>query len=149
MRGVKNGSVFHAEDAIEGCFVQGTDTIYYTTGANAGNFTLYDYMDITGVVDNKVIGEYYSIWPLSQAHIIDLGEVPTALDAALMNANIYSNNNTIFIETIEGAQIRVFNLQGQCLYQTTSTDFLTTIANITEQTVIIMVNNTAYKLIVK
>ena len=149
VRGVKKGSVFHAEDAIEGCFVQGTDTIYYTTGVNAGNFTLYDYMDITGVVDNKVIGEYYSIWPLSQAHIIDLGEVPTALDAALMNANIYSNNNTIFIETIEGAQIRVFNLQGQCLYQTTSTDFLTTIANITEQTVIIMVNNTAYKLIVK
>ena len=149
VRGVKNGSVFHAEDAIEGCFVQGTDTIYYTTGANAGNFTLYDYMDITGVVDNKVIGEYYSIWPLSQAHIIDLGEVPTALDAALMNANIYSNNHTIFVETLEGSIIRVFNLQGQCLYQTTSTDFLTTIANITEQTVIIMVNNTAYKLIVK
>ena len=149
VRGVKNGSVFHAEDAIEGCFVQGTDTIYYTTGANAGNFTLYDYMDITGVVDNKVIGEYYSIWPLSQAHIIDLGEVPTALDAALMNANIYSNNHTIFVETLEGSIIRVFNLQGQCLYQTTSTDFLTTIANITEQIVIIMVNNTAYKLIVK
>ena len=77
VRGVKKGSVFHSgtdympEDAVEGCFVQGTDTIYYTTGANAGDFTFYDYMDITGVVDNKVIGEYYSIWPLSQEHIID------------------------------------------------------------------------------
>ena len=155
VKNIKLGSVFHSgtdympEDAVEGCFIQGKDTIYYTTGANAGNFEFYDYMTITGVVDNMVIGEYYSIWPLSQNHIIDLGQAPVALENIVMNANIYSNNHTIFVETLEGSIIRVFNLQGQCLYQTTSTDFLTTIANITEQTVIIMVNNTAYKLIVK
>ena len=155
VRGVKKGSVFHSgtdympEDAVEGCFVQGTDTIYYTTGANAGDFTLYDYMDITGVVDNKVIGEYYSIWPLSQEHIIDLGTDPTKVDNVVMNANIYSANNTIYVETVEGAQIRVFNLQGQSLYQTIVADALTTICNIAEPVVIIMVDNVAYKLIVK
>ncbi|MEE1089957.1 MAG: hypothetical protein UH103_00875, partial [Paludibacteraceae bacterium] len=155
VRGVKKGSVFHSgtdympQDAVEGCFVQGTDTIYYTTGANAGDFTLYDYMDITGVVDNKVIGEYYSIWPLSQEHIIDLGTDPTKVDNVVMNANIYSADNTIYVETVAGAQIRVFNLQGQSLYQTIVADALTTICNIAEPVVIIMVDNVAYKLIVK
>jgi hypothetical protein len=137
------------QDAVEGCFVQGTDTIYYTTGANAGDFILYDYMDITGVVDNKVIGEYYSIWPLSQEHIIDLGTDPTKVDNVVMNANIYSADNTIYVETVAGAQIRVFNLQGQSLYQTIVVDALTTICNIAEPVVIIMVDNVAYKLIVK
>lgn len=155
VRGVKKGSVFHSgtdympQDAVEGCFVQGTDTIYYTTGANAGDFTFYDYMDITGVVDNKVIGEYYSIWPLSQEHIIDLGTDPTKVDNVVMNANIYSADNTIYVETVAGAQIRVFNLQGQCLYQVVVADALTTIGNIAEPVVIIMVDNVAYKLIVK
>lgn len=155
VRGVKHGSVFHPgadympQDAIEGCFVQGTDTIYYTTGPNSGGFVYYDYMDITGVVDNKVIGEYYSIWPLSQNHIIDLGEVPTELDAALMNATIYSKNNTIFVETNEGAQIRVFNLQGQCLFANQAVSSLTTIDNINEKCVIISVDEIVYKLMIK
>ena len=62
VRGVKKGSVFHPgtdympQDATEECFIQGSDTIFYTTGANAGGFTFYNYMDITGVVDNKVVG---------------------------------------------------------------------------------------------
>ena len=155
VRNITKGSVFHAGteyipgDAVEECFIQGTDTIYYTTGANAGGFTFYDNMDITGVVDNKVIGEYYSIWPLSQAHIINLDKDPVALEKVEKNANIYSNNNTIYVETLKDSIIKVFNLQGQCLYQTTSTDAITTIANITESVVIITVNDTAYKLIVK
>ena len=155
VRNITKGSVFHAGteyipgDAVEECFIQGNDTIYYTTGANAGGFTFYDNMDITGVVDNKVIGEYYSIWPLSQAHIINLGNDPVALDGVEMNANIYSNNHTIYVETLEGSTIKVFSLQGQCLYQNTSIDVLTTIDNITEVAVIVMVNDMAYKLIVK
>lgn len=155
VRNITKGSVFHAGteyipgDAVEECFIQGTDTIYYTTGANAGGFTFYNNMDITGVVDNKVIGEYYSIWPLSQAHIINLDKDPVALEKVEKNANIYSNNNTIYVETLKDSIIKVFNLQGQCLYQTTSTDTITTIVNITESVVIIIVNDTAYKLIMK
>lgn len=153
VRNVQLGSVFHPgtgympEDATEGCFTQGTDTIYYTTGANAGGFTFYDNMDITGVVDNKVIGEYYSIWPLSQAHIINLDE--TACDNVEVNAHIYSANQTIFIETHEGANIALFTLQGQSLYTTKATTSLTQISNISEKCVIILVDNVAYKMIVK
>lgn len=155
VRNVLKGSVFHAgtdympEDAVEGCFIQNGDTIFYTTGVNSGGFKYYDYMDITGIIDNKVIGEYYSIWPLSQAHIIDLGKSPVTLENIKMNANIYSNNNTIYIETDKGSTIHLLSLQGQSLYQTTSTDTITTIANITEPVVIITVNNMIYKLIIK
>ena len=153
VRNVHLDSVFHPgtdympQDAIEGCFTQGTDTIYYTTGANAGNFTFYDNMDITGVVDNKVIGEYYSIWPLSQAHIINLDA--TSCDNVEMNARIYSSNQTIFVETHEGANIALFTLQGQSLYTTKATSSLTQISNIAEKCVIILVDNVAYKMMVK
>lgn len=154
VRGVKKGSVFHPgtdylpQDAIEGCFVQGTDTIYYTTGPNSGGFTYYDNMDITGVVDNKVIGEYYSIWPLSQAHIINLDE-ETSINNIELNANIYSCNKSLFIETAEGSSIRVFNMAGQCLYATTSANTSTVINDITENSVIVLVNDMAYKLMIK
>ena len=153
VRNVTHATVLHKgtdympEDAEEGCFIQGTDTIYYTTGANAGNFTLYENMDITGVLDNKVIGEYYSIWPLSQAHIINLDG--TACDNVEMNARIYSSNQTIFVETHEGANIALFTLQGQSLYTTKATTSLTQISNIAEKCVIILVDNVAYKMMVK
>ena len=153
VRNVHLDSVFHPgtdympQDAIEGCFTQGTDTIYYTTGANAGNFTFYDNMDITGIVDNKVIGEYYSIWPLSQAHIINLDA--NSCDNVEMNARIYSSNQTIFVETHEGANIALFTLQGQSLYTTKATSSLTQISNIAEKCVIILVDNVAYKMMVK
>lgn len=154
VRNVHLDSVFHPgtdympQDAIEGCFTQGTDTIYYTTGANAGNFTFYDNMDITGIVDNKVIGEYYSIWPLSQAHIINLDE-ESSIDNIQLNANIYSADNTLFIETAEGASIRVFSMAGQCLYVTSSANTSTVISDITENSVIVLVNDMAYKLMIK
>ena len=160
VRNVHLDSVFHPgtdympQDAIEGCFTQGTDTIFYTTGANSGGFTYYDNMDITGLVDNKVVGEYYSIWPLSQDHIINLdggNEDPddTAIDNVQFNANIYSENKALYIETVENAIISVFNLQGQCLYSTKSTTSTVVIENITENCVVVCVDNMAYKLLIK
>lgn len=143
-----SGTDYMPGDTEEGCFIQDADTIYYTTGVNAGNFTFYDNMQITGVVDNKVIGEYYSIWPLSQAHIIDL-DAPSAVDNVALNARIYSANQTIFVETHEGANIAVFTMQGQSLYSTQASSSLTQIANIHEKCVIILVDNVAYKMIVK
>ena len=105
-------------------------------------------MDITGVVDNKVIGEYYSIWPLSQAHIINLDE-ETSISNIELNANIYSCNNTLFIEAVEGSSIRVFNMSGQCLYSNPSVNASIVINNITENHVIVLVNDMAYKLMIK
>ena len=110
-------------------------------------FTLYDYMDITGVVDDRIIGTTYSVWPLSQEHIVE--REPNGCEYIDANARIYSVNQTIFIETNEGANVSLYTLQGQCIYTTKATDITTQISNIAERYVIVLVDNVAYKLIVK
>ena len=67
-------------DVKEGYFEQDGYRLQYTTGDNSGNFTYYPYMTIIGVVDNKLIGEQFSLWPLSQDHIIKLDSVPTDVE---------------------------------------------------------------------
>jgi hypothetical protein len=88
------------------------------------------------------------VWPLSQAHIIDL-DAPSAIDNIESNARIYSVDKNIYVETREGANISVFTLQGQLLYFVESTNSLTKISNITEKCVILLVDNIAYKVFVK
>ena len=66
-----------------------------------------------------------------------------------MNARIYSANQTIFIEANQGANISLFSLQGHCLYSAQASDAITQISNITENCVIVLIDNVAYKLIVK
>ena len=101
------------------------------------------------IVDNYLIGECFSLWPLSQEHIIDLGEVPTDVDDIKLNANIYSFDKSICIETEVGACIAVFNLSGQCLYVANSVDSTTMINNLTDGCVIVKVDNMVYKLMIK
>lgn len=136
-------------DVKLGYFVQGDYRLQYTTGDNSGDFIYYPYMTITGIVDNYLIGEYFSLWPLSQEHIIDLGEVPTDVDDIKLNANIYSFDKSICIETEVGACIAVFNLSGQCLYAANSVDSTTMINNLTDGCVIVKVDNMVYKLMIK
>lgn len=136
-------------DVKLGYFVQGDYRLQYTTGDNSGDFIFYPYMSITAIVDNKLIGECFSLWPLSQEHIIDLGEVPTDVDDIKLNANIYSFDNSICIETEVGACIAVFNLSGQCLYAANSVDSTTMINNLTDGCVIVKVDNMVYKLMIK
>ena len=131
-----------------GYFVQGDYRLQYTTGVNNGGFIYYDLMDITGVVDNCLIGEYFSIWPLSQEHIINHGK-PVDLEKVKINANIYTENSIIFVETQVGANISVFNMRGQCLYSNRSDNTTTLIENIAEKVVVVMIDNVAYKLVVR
>ncbi len=131
-----------------GYFVQGDYRLQYTTGVNSGGFIYYELMDITGIVDNCLIGEYFSIWPLSQEHIINHGK-PVDLEKVKINANIYTENSIIFVETQVGANISVFNMRGQCLYSNRSDNTTTLIENIAEKVVVVMIDNVAYKLVVR
>lgn len=111
-------------------------------------FTFYNNMDITGVVDDRIIGTCYSIWPLSQDHIIDL-DAPSATDNIVMNARIYSEAQTIFVEANEGVNITIFSLQGHCLYSSKATETITRITNLSEKCVIVLVDNVAYKVLLE
>ena len=149
---VKNNRIEHTNsDAslwLEYYFTQGEDRMDYTLDADGKPyFTFYDNMNITGVVDDRVIGGYYSVWPLSQAHIVEVSGGATSVEDIISTAVIYSRNNTIYVETEVGANITVFSLVGQSLYSTTSVDNLTVIDNIVEKCVIVKVNSSMYKIV--
>jgi hypothetical protein len=112
-------------------------------------FTFYDNMDITGVVDDRIIGTMYSVWPLSQAHIVDLDNPSTDVDKVGSNVKIYSAGKTIFVEAQKGASISVFTLQGQCLFDVKAEGSITQIKNIENMYVVVMVDNIAYKVMIK
>lgn len=153
VKGVKNNKIEHTNSDgslwLEYYFSQGSERLDYTLDADGKPyFTFYDYMDITGVVDDRVIGSFYSVWPLSQAHIVEVTGSQTSIDAVALGANIYSDNNTIYIETEVGANISLYSISGQCLYTATSVDNLTIIDNINDACVIVRVNNNVYKIAV-
>ncbi len=149
---VKNNRIEHTNSDgslwLEYYFTQGEDRMDYTLDADGKPyFTFYDNMNITGVVDDRVIGGYYSVWPLSQAHIVEVSGGATSVEDIISTAVIYSRNNTIYVETEVGANITVFSLVGQSLYSTTSVDNLTVIDNIVEKCVIVKVNSSIYKIV--
>ncbi len=149
---VKNNRIEHTNSDgslwLEYYFTQGEDRMDYTLDADGKPyFTFYDNMNIIGVVDDRVIGGYYSVWPLSQAHIVEVSGGATSVEDIISTAVIYSRNNTIYVETEVGANITVFSLVGQSLYSTTSVDNLTVIDNIVEKCVIVKVNSSMYKIV--
>lgn len=149
---VKNNRIEHTNSDgslwLEYYFTQGEDRMDYTLDADGKPyFTFYDNMNITGVVDDRVIGGYYSVWPLSQAHIVEVSGGATSVEDIISTAVIYSRNNTIYVETEVGANITVFSLVGQSLYSATSVDNLTVIDNIVEKCVIVKVNSSMYKIV--
>lgn len=149
---VKNNRIEHTNSDgslwLEYYFTQGEDRMDYTLDADGKPyFTFYDNMNITGVVDDRVIGGYYSVWPLSQAHIVEVSGGATSVEDIISTAVIYSRNNTIYVETEVGANITVFSLVGQSLYSATSVDNLTVIDNIVEKCVIVKVNSSIYKIV--
>ena len=61
----------------------------------------------------------------------------------------YSNDNIIVIETQEGVNISIFNMQGLCLYSSVTLNSMTLVDNIKENMVIVVVDNVAYKLLLR
>lgn len=148
---VKNNKIEHTNiDGslwLEYYFSQGDYRLDYTLDVD-GNpyFKFYDNMNITGVVDDRVIGGYYSVWPLSQKHIVNLDA--TVVDNILSDVNIYSNNNSICIEPKSVVDVVVYNLGGQILYSQNSVTDLLVVEVAEEECVIVKINTSIYKVFV-
>ena len=154
VRGVKNDSIFHPGTSFdptetwEYFFTQNTDTLYYSLNSNGKPyFTFYSNMDITGVVDDRIIGLYFSIWPLSQESIIDL-DAPDAVDNVNIDAKIYSQNNILFVETIENSVIEVFSISGSVIYRGVTSSNLTIVDEIEDPFVIVRINGVVFKVMI-
>lgn len=130
VRGVKNNNVVHDNSDgskwTESYFTQGDVRMDYTVDAEGKPyFTYYDNMDITGIVDDRVIGGYFSIWALSQAHIVNLDEgvaVEDVVDQFAVYPNPVSSMiyfegklENIVIYDITGCQVYTQSLAEQSL----------------------------------
>lgn len=153
VRGVKDNKVEHANDDgskwLEYYFSQGSDRMDYPLNSDGEPyFTYYANMDITGIADDRVIGNYFSVWPLSQSHIINLDDV-TAVDDIATDVNIYTQGGVIYISLDVDAEVAVYSLQGTLLARQTTAEGFARIALDNQQCVILTINNKAYKLVVR
>lgn len=153
VKGVKNNKIERTNGDgslwLEYYFSQGEDRLDYTLDADGKPyFTFYDNMNITGVVDDRIIGGFYSVWPLSQAHIVEVKGDHTDVESVVSDIFVYSSNNTIFVQSEVGAKISLYSISGQCLYSATSVDNLTIIDNINDACVVVRVNDRVCKIAV-
>jgi hypothetical protein len=124
VRGVKNNKVLHdnsdGSEWTESYFTQGDVRMDYTVDADGKPyFTYYDNMDITGVVDDRVIGGYFSVWPLSQTHIVNLdGEV--VVEDVIEQLAVYPNptSGMIYFES-QLENIAIYDIAGCQVYTQT------------------------------
>ncbi len=73
-------------------------------------------MDITGVVDDRVIGGYFSVWALSQAHIVNLDEV-VEVENVTEHLDIYPNPTAgvIYFES-QLENVAIYDIAGRQVY---------------------------------
>ena len=122
VRGVKNNNVVHDNSDgskwTESYFTQGDVRMDYTVDADGKPyFTYYDNMDITGVVDDRVIGSYYSVWALSQAHIVNLDGGVAVDDVSVGHFAIYPNPTlgVVYFDN-ELTDVVVYDVAGRRVY---------------------------------
>ena len=124
VRGVKNNKVLHdnsdGSEWTESYFTQGDVRMDYTVDADGKPyFTYYDNMDITGVVDDRVIGGYFSVWPLSQAHIVNLN-AGVVVEDVIEQLAVYPNptSGMIYFES-QLENIVIYDIAGCQVYTQT------------------------------
>jgi hypothetical protein len=153
VRGVKDNKVEHTNPDgskwLEYYFSQGETRMDYPLNSDGEPyFTYYANMDITGIADDRVIGNYYSVWALSQSHIINLDD-ETAVDNIAVEANIYAHDGCIYIAVADDAEVSVYTLQGTLLARQTTTEGVARIAIDNQNCVIVTIGSKAYKLFVR
>ena len=152
VRGVKNNKIQHTNNDgsawTECYFSQDSVRMDYTVDAD-GNpyFTYYDNMDIIGIVDDRVIGSYFSVWALSQEHIINLDD--TAIENVDLDVDVFAQNSTIYVSVNNDVEIEVYSLRGMLLSRQMTSNGVARIDVGNEHCVIVRVGNSMYQVAVK
>ena len=152
VRGVKNNKIQHTNNDgsawTECYFSQDSVRMDYTVDAD-GNpyFTYYDNMDIIGIVDDRVIGSYFSVWALSQEHIINLDD--TVIENVDLDVDVFARNSTIYVSVNNDVEIEVYSLRGMLLSRQMTSNGVARIDVGNEHCVIVRVGNSVHKVAVK
>ena len=87
--------------------------------------------------------------PVVKAIYTIVDELPTATDKVQLVATVYTNNNTIFVNTEIGNNIEVYSVNGQTIFSGIATSTTTTIDANSNNIVLVRVNGKAVKVAIK
>ena len=117
--------------------------MHYVPSLHTGDPIIGENLILKGLVNFNCIDGYYVVYRIS------VGDDNVSLDNNhLIDANIYSSNGTLFVETACGQSLEVYTVDGQCLYATANSSNLTEFTDL-RGVVIVKINGTAYKTLVK
>ena len=120
-----------------------TYEMHYVPNLHTGDPIIGENLILTGLVNFNCLDGYYVVYRIS------VKEAGVGLDNnQLLDANIYTSNGTLFIETIGGQTLEVYNVDGRCIYSTVNSSNLTEINDL-QGVVIVKINESTYKTFVK
>jgi len=128
----------------------GSDSIVLRT-----NYTLMDYMDGTTAISANptnyagLLIEYNGSVQIVPRTKTDLGYTGPTSNLSQVNvvASIYGSNGTLNVKTTQGQVIEVYNLMGQRILKTTTSDGVNTFVLGKSQLYLVKVNNSVTKII--
>jgi hypothetical protein len=117
--------------------------MHYVPSLHTGDPIIGENLILKGLVNFNCLDGYYVVYRIS------VGGNDVALDNnQSIDANIYSSNGTLFVETSCGQSLEVYAIDGQCIYATTNSSNLTEFTDL-RGVVIVKINGIAYKALVK
>jgi hypothetical protein len=117
--------------------------MHYVPSLHTGDPIIGENLILKGLVNFNCLDGYYVVYRIS------VGGNDVALDNnQSIDANIYSSNGTLFVETSCGQSLEVYTIDGQCIYATTNSSNLTEFTDL-RGVVIVKINGIAYKALVK
>ena len=120
-----------------------TYEMHYVPNLHTGDPIIGENLILKGLVNFNCLDGYYVVYRIS------VKEAGVGLDNnQLLDANIYTSNGTLFIETIGGQTLEVYNVDGRCIYSTVNSSNLTEINDL-QGVVIVKINESTYKTFVK
>lgn len=117
--------------------------MHYVPSLHTGDPIIGENLILKGLVNFNCLDGYYVVYRIS------VGGDNVSLDNnQLIDANIYSSNGTLFVETACGQSLEVYTVDGQCLYATVNSSNLTEFTDL-RGVVIVKINGITYKALVK
>ncbi len=139
---------FETSSAINANITNGTDTVVIRNNYKnfEASFAKDDQIEVIGIV--TIYKGEAQIYAISVAPYKE-NQGGNAVDNLLSTSAVYVSNGTLFIETVEGADVKVFDINGRTLNAQTATESLTAIENLPQGVVIVTVDGKIGKAVIR
>lgn len=121
-----------------------TYVMHYQPQLHTGDPIIGDNFILKGLVNFNCLDGYYVIYRIT----IQEGPTVDSENVEFKNANVYSSNGIVYVETVGGQKLEVYTIDGQCVYSTCNSSNLTEIGDLSG-VVIVKVDGVVYKTFVR